>query len=132
MNTTLRPRLTIAVVFVILFVGLLSVEGNAQKLSRKEVKTLIATAKTASDHERLAAYYRDEAASLTAEESEHEEELKEYYANSSRYPGKYPSIGDHCRELAGYYKMAAHTALVMADVHGQLAKTSPGTEVPAK
>lgn len=92
-----------------------------EKLTPKELKTLIASAKTPADHQRIAAHYRAEARNLEAKQREHEEELAEYYKNTSRYPSKYPTMGDHCRSLATYYKIAAHQAAVLAEMHEQLA-----------
>ena len=93
-----------------------------EKLTRRELKTLIASAKTPADHERIATYYRAEAQNLEAKQREHEEELAEYYKNTSRYPSKYPTMGDHCRSLATHYKMAAQRAAELAEMHEQLAR----------
>ncbi len=93
-----------------------------EKLTRKELKALIGSAKTPADHERIAAYYRSEAQMLEAKHREHEEDLDEYYKNSIRYPSKYPTMGDHCRSLASYYKMAAERATTLADMHEKLAQ----------
>jgi hypothetical protein len=43
-------------------------------LTKKELKTLLATAKTPADHARLAAYYRDTAQHLKAQEQEYSAE----------------------------------------------------------
>ncbi len=95
-----------------------------EKLTKKELKALIASAKTPADHERLAAYYSAEAQDLEAKHQEHEEDLAEYYKNTLRYPSKYPTMGDHCRSLASYYKMAAEQASELADMHKKLAQES--------
>ena len=92
------------------------------KLTSNELKALIASAKTPADHERIAAYYRAEAQHLAAQHREHEEDLVEYYKSPSRYPTKYPTMGDHCRSLASYYKMAAERASTLADMHEKLAQ----------
>ena len=93
-----------------------------EKLSHKELKALIASARTPADHERIAAYYRAEAQTLAAKQREHEEELEQYYKNTARYPSKYPTMGDHCRGLATYYKMTAQKAAALAEMHEQLAQ----------
>lgn len=80
---------------------------DQEKLTHKELKKIIASAKTRADHERIAAYYHAEAHNLEAKQREHEEALAEYYKNTARYPGKYPTMGDHCRSLTAYYKIAA-------------------------
>lgn len=93
-----------------------------EKLNRKELRVLITSAKTPADHQRIAAYYRAEAQHLEAKHQEHEEDLAEYYKNPSRYASKYPTMGDHCRSLAAYYKMAAQRAATLAEMHEKLAQ----------
>ena len=93
-----------------------------QTLTKRELKALTTSAKTAAGHERIAEYYRVEAKRLEAKEREHEQELAEYYKNPVRYPSKYPTMGDHCRSLAAYYKMAALKASAQADMHEHLAQ----------
>jgi hypothetical protein len=99
-----------------------------QTLTKKELKALTASAKTTVDHERLAKYYRFEAKRLEAKQREHEWELAEYYENPVRYPSKYPTMGDHCRSLASYYKMAAAKATAKAEMHEELAHKAPQSD----
>jgi hypothetical protein len=116
------PRIALVVLALLLVVPLAQPSGQQSKLSRKELKALIATAQTPFDHQRIAVYYRAEAEHLKAKQREHEEDLAEYYKNPSRYPSKYPTMGDHCRSLAEYYEMAAKKALVLADMHEKLTR----------
>lgn len=96
---------------------------STQEMSKKQVKALIANARTRADHKRLAAYYRSEAARLKAKQQDHEEEAAEYFQNPSNHPvPKYPTLGQHCRDLSGYYGMAAQKAAAMAELHENLAK----------
>ncbi len=97
-------------------------KDETPSLTKKEVRALIASAKTPQDHRRLAAYYHDEAVNLAAKQKEHEEDFEEYDKNSSRYSSKYPTMGDHCRQLAGFYNLAAKKAQTLADMHDELAK----------
>lgn len=92
------------------------------RLSKKELKALIANARTPEDHRKIAAYYRSEAESLRERQREHEEDLAEYNQNSSRYPSKYPTMGDHCRQLSQYYSLAAKQAEDLARMHQDMAK----------
>jgi hypothetical protein len=93
-----------------------------EPLTRKELKALNASTKTQVGHEALAAYYRAQAERFEAKHQEHEKDLAEYYKSSSRYPSKYPTMGDHCRNLSSYYKLAAQRATNMAEMHEKLAK----------
>jgi hypothetical protein len=97
--------------------------GQQQTLTKKELKALIASAKTAADHELIAEYYHSEAKRLEAKQQEHEQELAEYYNDHSIYhPSKYPTWADHCRGLAAHYKIAAAKATAQADMHERLAR----------
>ena len=117
-RSTVRAVLAMALLSVVMGQG----APQPEKLSRQQLKSLISSAKTPADHQRLGAYYRDEAARLNAKQREHEEEAAEYYKDPSRHPGpKYPTLGQHCRDLAGYYGVAAKKALTMADMHEALA-----------
>ena len=119
-SKSLRIVASLLAIAVVMSTAMQAAEN--QKLSPKELKTLIASAKTPADHERIAVYYRAEAQELDAKEREHEADLAEYYKNTTRYPSKYPTMGDHCRSLATHYKMAAQKAAALAEMHEQLAR----------
>lgn len=95
---------------------------HQKNLTRKELRALIASAKTPAEHERIAVYYRAEAQRFQGKYREHEEDLAEYDKNPLRYPSKYPMMGDHCRSLASYYQMAARRATALAEMHESLAR----------
>lgn len=90
-------------------------------LTAKELKQLIATAKSPEDHRRIAAYYQEEAKKLDAKKQEHTEMGAEYDRNPQRYPSKL-ALGQHCRNLAGYYGLAEQKALELAGMHEEMAK----------
>lgn len=117
-----RELKIVAILVSVAVLALAQPAAQREKLSRKELKSLIASARTSADHERIAAHYRAQAEQLEVKHLEHESDLAEYYKNPSRYPGKYPTMGDHCRSLAGYYKMAAGRALNLAEMHEKLAQ----------
>ena len=64
--------ITVAVLSFALFSCTLprAAADSSSGLTKKELKTLLATAKTPADHARLAAYYRDKAQHLRAQEQE--------------------------------------------------------------
>jgi hypothetical protein len=79
--------------------GLLSpVPATAQEekpaSSKNELKAIIASAKTAEDHQRLAAYHRIETEGLAEKQREQKEDFTEYNRNSSHYPGEYSTMAD--------------------------------------
>jgi len=90
-------------------------------MTKKEVKQLIATAESAEDHLRIAAYYAEEANRLDEKKKEHTEMGAEYDKNPQRYPSKL-ALGQHCRNLAGYYASAEEKALELAAAHEEMAK----------
>ena len=95
----------------------------APPLTKPEVKQLIQTANTPEDHRKLAAYYHWEAQRLQEEASDHTEMGAEYAKNPSSHPvPKYPTMGQHCRDLAGYFRQASKKAAQLAAMHDQLAK----------
>ena len=123
MSNRSRLGITAVLAIALLTVAVGRAAPQQEKLSRQQLKWLISSAKPPADHERLAAHYRDEAERLKAKQREHEEEAAEYYKNPSRHPSpKYPTLGQHCRDLADYYGMAAQKALTMADMHGKMAR----------
>lgn len=97
-------------------------------LTKKELKQLIVTAKLPEDHRRIAAYYQEEAKTLDEKKKEHTEMGAEYDRNPQRYPSKL-GLGQHCRNLAGYYGLAEQKALELAGMHEAIEKR---LEKPAK
>lgn len=90
-------------------------------LSHREVKKLIETATTRSDHLRIAAYYQTEARKLHIEAAEHAD-LESAYANGSRYsPKQYPSAYDHCKGFAQSMEQAAKDADALSTAHKDIA-----------
>jgi hypothetical protein len=89
---------------------------------------MLATAKTASDHEAIAQYYEQEAADDEAKYEEHE-------AAASRYEHS-PKFGiisaQHCHHLAQDYKQANQDASVLAAQHRKIAgEMNSGTPTSA-
>jgi hypothetical protein len=114
-----------------LFAAAVSFTGSAYAvkpagaLSKKELKTLIATAKTPAQHTKLANYYRYEANEFQARAKEHEEMGADYDKNPALHPvPKGQTLGDHCRNLMRYYSDAAKTATEMAAMHEEMAKAA--------
>ncbi len=99
-----RPMIRVFWGIVVLFPVLLpgspfsSDQRQHEKLSKEEVKALIATAKTPEDHLRIAAYYRVQADHYLAKQKEHLAEEEEYNGNPQRYSTNWPTMGQHCRD----------------------------------
>ncbi len=93
-------------------------------LSKKEVKTLVATAKTPEDHRRLAAHFEAKAERFEAEAAEHEQLAKEYRRNplptASKMPMS-PRSAEHCEFFAKSARDAAKAARELAADHRAMA-----------
>ncbi len=136
-----QTRLATAIAAVAIAMGTFPASGNpqtatvqqAQKLSKKELRVLIANARTPEDHERIATHYRAEAERLRTKQREHEEELAAYLKNPSSHPSpKWPTLDQHCRQLAYYYGKASEKALALADLHDQMARAATRDQIPAR
>lgn len=106
-----------------------------QPLTKKEVRTLIANARTAADHERLADYYRSETRRLMSEAKEHEHLARVYGDRTSLNDPNYYNIGRaarHCHNLAKDYSDTAKEAQDMAAIHEEIAKNLQSQAEPAR
>lgn len=100
------------------------------KLTSKQLRSLIANAKTPEDHQKLAAYYRDMAAEAKANAAEHVKALEAYHQNPSSHPAAKAAGGPeaHCRTLIRLFNDEAKEDLAMADQHDQMAKAASQTQ----
>lgn len=103
--------------------------GHAQTagkaLSKKQLKDLVATAKTAADHRKLAEHYRAAAAKHEAEAKEHVELAAKYRANPTPNETKRPGAADtasHCLTFAEHCRKQAAIMSEMAAMHEEMAK----------
>ena len=122
----MKRLLKVALLFVAIAVAVTQT-GSAQSeqhLSKKELRALIAGAKTKADHERLAVYYRSETKRILAEAKEHEEMAEAYHRNPPMLASKHPmAIGEgHCRYIAERLKEAADKTQALAAMHEKLAQ----------
>jgi type III secretory pathway component EscR len=94
--------------------------ASAATVTDANVAELTATAKTAADHEALAAYYRKEAKEASANAEFHENMLQRWNAA----PGKqsFNAMKPHCQRLIDAYQEAAESYEALAKLHTQLAK----------
>lgn len=91
-----------------------------RKLSHKELKALIANAKTREDHLRLADYYRAEANRLRKDAEEHQD-LAMVYAKGDLYEPSKTGAAQHCRQFADFFAHGAVEADQLAAVHQKIA-----------
>ncbi len=98
-------------------------------ITNKQVKALIATAKTPENHMRLAAYFKQEADRLEADARGHEELADVYRQNPNPTGGGKQSgtgsifrTAEHCDSAAKSLREAAKSLREMAADHEQMAK----------
>lgn len=109
----------------ILLAGTFLKAEAAGTLNKEDLKSLIASAKSAEDHERLAQHYDAKAAELDEESKEHQELAVQYRAAPTMQESKHPmspQTAAHCKYFADDLHKAAERARQMAADHRQMAK----------
>ena len=116
----------ISLTFSVLLAAGYSAAGQRPSLSKKDVKALIASAKTKQDHLKLAEFYKTEVARLQAEATDHDEMAEMYRKNPSPMAVKHPeAIGEgHCKEIARRFRESASKTQELATMHEEIAKAA--------
>ena len=102
-------------------------EQQKAMLSNKQVKALVANAKSPADHLKLARHYAAVAEKHEAEANEHLALAAEYRKAPRPSETKRPMSPDtaaHCEYYAQHCRKAAQEMRAMAKMHEELAKTS--------
>ena len=126
-RTSIRATVALAAVFLWIL-GMVAQTNTAKsnvRLTKREVKALVANAKTPEDHMKLARHFRQEADRLEAEAKDHDELAQEYRKNPSAMAMKMPMSprsAEHCEYFAKSAREAAKAARELADSHEQMAK----------
>lgn len=112
------------------FTSLYSVAQTVKVPTRKELVTLLKTAKEPPDHLRIAAYYKQEAARLRQSAKEHSE-LAGVYEQTHPFPAMESKHGEsfgqgakHCRKFADLSLEQAKEADALAILHTEMAKAA--------
>jgi len=121
------------VLALVLASSLLSTYAGAsenQVITKKEFKTLLKTAKDPVEHRKIAEYYRQEAARLTASANEHEE-LADVYAKNppfaameAKHGAAFAQGAPHCKRWAELSAEQAKEAEALAAMHEEMAKAA--------
>lgn len=128
-NRRLDRGLTAALVMVSLLTvaaGTAAAVEPKGALKPKEVKALVANAKSPADHLRLARHFTAMAEKHEAEAKEHDELAAEYSRNP-QMRGKMPmapNTAEHCRYFAEHCRNAAKQMRSMAADHEAMAKAA--------
>ena len=98
-------------------------QAKPDHLSKQELNSLISTAKTPAEHQRIAVYYQEKAVDYLAQAKEHEQMIAAYKANTSLSTDKNrASTISHCEYFAQTFKDLAAKSQELAQLHGQMAK----------
>lgn len=111
-------RATLAVLSLVLFSCTLvprAAADSSSSLTKKDLKTLLATAKTPADHARLASYYRDQARHLRAQEEEFSAQAASLATQPAAVEGKcgrsfLSKQGTSCNSASHYTYFAKESA----------------------
>ncbi len=117
----MKRRVTLSALLMIPVISTVQ-QATAQssaRLTKKELRELMMTAKTKADHQRIADHYKAEADRLIEEAKEHEEMAEVYRKNPPYLAAKHPwAIGEkHCRGIAERLRQAAEKARSLATMH---------------
>ncbi len=98
-------------------------ELKPEHLSKHQIKSLIATAKTPAEHQRIAQYYKAKAQDYLSESNEHEQMLAAYKQNGyiSNSRNRANAIY-HCQYFVEKFKQMAAKSQELAQLHEQMAK----------
>jgi hypothetical protein len=98
-----------------------------ERLSKQQLNTLIVSAKTPAEHERIAQYYRAKAQDYLAQAKEHESMIAMYKANPALSNDKnQASTINHCEYFVTTFKALADNSQDLAAMHERMAKEAPG------
>ena len=93
-------------------------QPSVDKLSNKQLISLIATAKTPAEHLRLAEYYSAKAKAYDAESKMHAEWAEAYKKNPASTPGKFSTESEsHCDFFSTSFKNMAAKMQELAQMH---------------
>jgi hypothetical protein len=105
-------------------------QSKPEHLGKRQLNTLIATAKTPAEHQRIAQYYEAKAQDYLAQSKEHEQMVAAYKANSSLSNNKnQASTISHCEYFVTTFKALADNSQEMATLHERMAQEAPGKPV---
>lgn len=102
-------------------------QSQTERLSKHQLNSLIASAKTPAEHARIAHYYEAKAQSDLAQSNEHAQMAAEFRQNNVTSSSKW-STGtvNHCEYLAKSLKKDAAKMEALAQEHEQMALRAGG------
>ena len=132
MNRTIATLSSIFVLAIVAFASNAQAQQNSNQLSKQQLVTLIASAKTPAEHTRIAEYYGAQAQADLALSQEHAQMADQFRKNSVTSSSKFATgTVNHCAYLAVSYKQSAAKMQKLEQEHevmaseAQMAATAP-------
>ena len=117
-------KLWVWVVAVAMAAGLLMPACRAVAAQDVDIDKLIATAKTAADHQAIADYYKEQAKEAQAQADKHKKMAQEYSMSSIGRQATKTHFHQHCEALVRDYESAAKEYDGLAKAHEEMAKAA--------
>jgi len=118
-------HLSLALVFVLTAIAAASSAQQPEKLSTRQLASLIAAAKTPAEHSRIAQYYAAQAQSDLAQAAEHEQMAAHYRQSSMASSSKFAAgTVNHCEYLVRHLNREAVKLQGLAQQHEEMAKAA--------
>ena len=95
-------------------------QTKPEHFSKRQLNSLIATAKTPAEHQRIAQYYQAKAQDYLAQAEEHEQMVAAYKANPSLTAKSQASTINHCEYFVQTFKDLAAKSQELAQLHEQM------------
>ena len=107
-------------------------QTTTEHLSKQQLNTLIASAKTPAEHERIARYYQAQASDDLAHAKEHQAMIAAYKANPTLSTNKnQASTIGHCQHFVAQLQAQAANSQNLAAQHDQMARGAMGHVTPS-
>ena len=117
-------KLRVGIVVLALNVGLVVPAYRVMAAQNVDIDKLIATAKTAGDHQAIADYYKEQAKEAQAQAEKHKKMAQEYSMSSIGRQATKTHFHEHCEALVRDYESAAKEYDGLAKAHEEMAKAA--------
>ena len=117
-------KLLVWVVVLALTAGLVTPAYRALAAQDMDIDKMIATAKTAADHQAIADYYKQEAKEAQQQADKHKKMAQDYGMASIGTQATKTHFHQHCEGLVRSYESAAKEYNDLAKMHEEMAKAA--------
>ena len=117
-----RVRTTALALISLMLLGAASMPARVSAQAPEDIDKMIATAKTASDHEAIAAYFDREAHEAAAKAEQHRKMAQAYGQNREGYAKEIKPLPSHCKQIAQRFDAISKQASELAEAHRKMAE----------